>query len=56
MLRQERCAGTMSRSFFVGENLTEEDIQAKMENGVLTLIVPKKAPELPKKRTIAIEG
>ena len=56
VLRQERYAGTMSRSFFVGENLTEEDIQAKMENGVLTLTVPKKAPELPKKRTIAIEG
>ena len=57
MLRQERYVGTMSRSFYVGEHLTEEDIKAKYENGVLHLMIPKKeAPSVPEKRTIAIEG
>ena len=44
VLRQERYTGTMSRSFYVGENLTEEDIKAKYENGVLSLEIPKKDP------------
>ena len=35
MLRQERYSGVMQRSFFVGEHLTEEDIKASYENGVL---------------------
>ncbi len=57
MLRQERYAGTMQRSFFVGESLTEEDIKARYENGVLHLMVPKQeAPKAPEKRTILIEG
>ena len=57
VLRQERYAGTMSRSFFVGENVTEEDIKAKYENGVLSLSVPKKeARKVPEKKTILIEG
>ena len=57
VLRQERYAGTMSRSFYVGENVTEEDIRAKYENGVLSLSVPKKeARKVPEKKTILIEG
>ena len=57
MLRQERYLGTMSRSFYVGEHLTEEDIKARYDNGVLHLSIPKKeAPKTPEKRTIAIEG
>ena len=32
----------MQRSFYVGENLTQEDIKAKYENGILRLSVPKK--------------
>ncbi len=56
MLRQERYAGTMQRSFYVGENLTEEDIAAKYENGVLHLTLPKKeARKVPEKKTILIE-
>ena len=54
VLRQERYAGSMSRSFFVGENVTENDITAKMENGVLSLNIPKAGPKLPEKKTIAI--
>ena len=57
MIRQERYAGAMQRSFYVGSALTEEDIKAHFEDGVLKLNVPKKtAPKLPEKRTILIEG
>ena len=56
VIRKERFAGTMSRSFYVGENVTEQDIKAKFENGVLTLNVPKiEQPKLPERKTIAIE-
>jgi Molecular chaperone (small heat shock protein) len=56
LIRQERYSGAMQRSFYVGENVTEEDIKAKMEHGVLTLTIPKKEmPKLPEKKTIAIE-
>ena len=56
VIRQERYAGSMQRSFFVGEDLTEEDISAKFENGVLSLTIPKKeAPKAPERRKIAIE-
>ena len=57
LIRQERYAGSMQRSFFVGENLTEEDIKAKFEDGVLKLGIPKKeAPKVPEKKSIMIEG
>ena len=50
-------AGSMSRSFYVGENMKEEDIHAKYENGILTLDVPKEQKKaVPEKRYIAIEG
>ena len=57
MLRQERYVGAMQRSFYVGKNLTEEDIKAKYENGVLSLQLPKKeARQQPEKKQIHIEG
>ena len=57
MLRQERYSGVMQRSFFVGEHMTEEDIKASYESGVLHIIVPKKdAPRVPERKTIPIEG
>ncbi len=57
LIRQERYAGAMQRSFWVGEDLTEEDIKAKFEDGVLKLLVPKKeAKKVPEKKTILIEG
>ncbi len=57
VIRQERYAGAMQRSFYVGKDVTEEDVTAKFENGVLTLNIPKKdQPKLPEKKTIAIEG
>ncbi|MBO5502932.1 MAG: Hsp20/alpha crystallin family protein [Lachnospiraceae bacterium] len=57
LIRQERYTGTMQRSFYVGENVTEEDIKAKFEDGVLKLNIPKKeAVRIPEKKTIMIEG
>lgn len=57
IIRQERYAGSMQRSFYVGDTLTETDIKAKFEDGVLKLSIPKKEPEkLPETKTIAIEG
>ena len=57
LIRQERYAGAMQRSFYVGTAVTEQEIKARFEDGVLKLNVPKKtAPKLPEKRTIMIEG
>lgn len=39
---RERYSGSYSRSFYVGDAVTEEDIEAKFENGTLKLMVPKK--------------
>ncbi len=57
-IRRERRYGNCSRSFFVGKDITEEDIKANFKNGILTLIVPKKEPakEVEQKKYIAIEG
>ncbi len=56
VIRQERYAGSMQRSFFVGEDLTETDIGAKYEHGVLSLTIPKKeVKKLPEKKVISIE-
>ena len=41
-IRRERYAGTMQRSFYVGDDVTQEDIKAKFENGILRLSIPKK--------------
>ena len=56
-IRRERYSGACSRSFYVGEAVTEEDIKANFQHGILTLNVPKKdAKAVNAKRTIAIEG
>ena len=56
MLRQERYSGMMQRSFYVGDYVTEEDVKASYESGVLHVFVPKKEAKLPEKKTILIEG
>ena len=57
VIRKERYAGALQRSFYVGEELTAEDITAKFENGVLSLAIPKKeAKKLPERKRIQIEG
>ena len=57
-IRRERYAGTLSRSFYVGDAVSEEDIHAKYEDGILKLSVPKKAPKAVEEKDgyIAIEG
>ncbi len=57
-LRRERFYGSTSRSFYVGDQVHEEDINAKYENGVLTLMIPKKdAKQIEaEKKYIAIDG
>lgn len=44
-VRRERYTGNMSRSFYVGEKVTQEEIHAKFEDGVLKLQIPKKDPK-----------
>ena len=57
-IRQERYAGAMSRSFFVGDAVTQDEVKAKYENGILKLSIPKKAETeaAENKNKIAIEG
>ena len=55
-LRRERYTGAMTRSFYVGKDLAEEDVKAKFGNGVLTLSLPKEAPKkIEEPKYIAIE-
>uniref|UniRef100_UPI004029C82A Hsp20/alpha crystallin family protein n=1 Tax=Lachnospira sp. TaxID=2049031 RepID=UPI004029C82A len=54
-IRKERYAGAMSRSFYVGDALTQEDIKAKYESGILRLSIPKKeAKQVEATKRIAI--
>ena len=55
-IRQERFSGACSRSFYVGDNVTEQDITAKFEDGILKLSIPKKdQQQVETKKYIAIE-
>lgn len=58
IIRKERYSGSLSRSFYVGEDIEEEDIKAKLTNGVLSIFIPKKEakPQVEEKRSILIEG
>jgi len=57
-IRRERYSGACSRSFYVGAQVTQEDIKAKFEDGVLKIDVPKyeEKPAIENKHYIAIEG
>ena len=57
-IRRERYAGTMQRSFYVGEDVQQEDIKAEFKHGILKLFVPKKEakPAVEEKKYISIEG
>lgn len=56
-IHQERYYGECSRNFYVGSEVTEEDIHAEFKNGILKIEVPKKetVKQLPKAKTIEIE-
>ena len=55
MIHQERYVGKMSRSFYVGDSLTEEYVKASYENGELTLRFPKEIKVVPEKKHISID-
>ena len=57
-IRRERYYGSCSRSFYVGDAVTENDIKASYEDGILTLDIPKveKKPEPEVKKLIPIKG
>lgn len=57
-LRRERYTGSCKRSFYVGEDVTKEDISAKFQDGILDLRIPKKEalPKPEQSSFIAIEG
>ena len=57
-IRRERYMGSMTRSFYVGDTVTQEDVKAEYKNGVLKLSVPKPDPNKKVEKTnyIAIEG
>lgn len=40
-IRKERYVGTVRRAFYVGEQVKQDDIKARFENGILSLFVPK---------------
>ena len=56
-VRQERFYGECSRSFYVGEDITEEDIHAKFNNGILKIEIHKKEKQekLPESKQIEIK-
>ena len=57
-IRRERYAGACQRSFYVGEDITEQDIKAEFKHGMLKLFVPKKEakPAVETKKYVTIEG
>lgn len=55
-IRKERHSGKYTRSFFIGKNITTDDIKAKFENGTLSLTFPKEKPEeIPQTNIVSIE-
>lgn len=57
-IRKERYSGSCSRSFYVGEDIKQDDIKAEFKHGILKLIIPKKeeVPQVEQNKYIAIEG
>ncbi len=57
-LRKERFTGSCSRSFYVGDEISEDEIRARFEDGILKISIPKKVLPAPEdtKKLISIEG
>lgn len=55
-VRQERYTGQVSRSFYLGDDISQEEIKAEFKHGVLKFEIPKKTEKQMEKQTIAIEG
>ena len=56
LVRSERSFGTCSRSFYVGENIKAEDVKAKFDNGILSVVLPSKEQKsIETKQTVNID-
>lgn len=57
-IHRERYGGACERTFFVGEDITQNDIKGEFKHGILTLTIPKKEdkPAVEEKKYITIEG
>lgn len=55
-IHKERYTGKFARSYYVGKNITEEDVEASYKNGTLSLVFPKEKEEVKEeKKLIAIK-
>ncbi len=52
--RVERSWGCLSRSFTIGENVNTEKIEAKYDNGVLKVVIPKIEPSKKSETSIPV--
>lgn len=56
-IRRERYAGACERSFYVGEGISQDDIKASFQHGILKLFIPKEPEKsVAEKKYVAIEG
>ena len=54
VIRRERRYGKFSRTFYLGDDISENDIKASFKNGVLKLEIPKQEPPQPERKRIEI--
>lgn len=56
-IRRERYSGTCQRSFYIGEDIRQEDIKGEFKHGILKLSIPKQEPKpaVEEKKYITIE-
>ena len=56
-IRRERYAGACERSFYVGDGISQDDIKASFQHGILKLFIPKEPEKsVEEKKYVAIEG
>lgn len=54
-VRKERSCSSMKRSFYVGDDVTETDIDASLENGILSITIKKPEQKVPESKKILIK-
>ncbi|MFP4478006.1 MAG: Hsp20/alpha crystallin family protein [Candidatus Izemoplasmatales bacterium] len=54
-LKRERFLGASARSFYVGEDIAEEDIEANYDKGMIKLFIPKEGTNVKEKKYIEIK-
>lgn len=52
---RKECSVSCQRSYYVGEDVEQENVKARYENGILSLVVPKVQPKKLAPKTIEIE-